>query len=169
MACCAAIRFAFRYSMSSADILKAEFELLRQELIAKHDQLGMRATGKWAASLNFTFSGNSAELLQESYGEQLEYGRKPGKQPPSEAIEQWLVAKGIAGRLEGDISVSSLAYLIARKIGREGWDRKENGGTALISSVVTPERIQQIIDKVGESHLESFASEISSYFETLSA
>ena len=155
--------------MNSADILKAEFELLRQELIAKHDQLGMRATGKWAGSLNVQFTENSAELLQESYGEQLEHGRKPGNQPPSEAIEQWLVAKGIAARLEGDISVSSLAYLIARKIGREGWDRKERGGTSLISNVVTPERIQQIIDKVGESHLESITSEISTYLQTLSA
>lgn len=155
--------------MSSADILKAEFELLRQELIAKHDQLGMRGTGKWAASLSFTLSETGAELLQESHGEQLEHGRKPGKQPPSEAIEEWLVAKGIAARVEGDISVSSLAYLIARKIGREGWDRKERGGTALISSVVTPERIQQIIDKVGEGQLESFATNISSYLQTLSA
>lgn len=155
--------------MSSADILKAEFELLRQELIAKHDQLGMRATGKWASSLSFQFAENGAELLQESYGEQLESGRKPGKQPPSEEIEQWLIAKGIAARVEGDISVSSLAYLIARKIGREGWDRKEHGGTALISSVVTPERMQAIIDKIGEGQIAGITTDILNHLKTIAA
>jgi len=154
---------------STTQILSTEFEALKNELIARYDELGMRASGQWAESLRVTLGENGAGILQESYGDQLEFGRKPGKQPPSEAIEQWLIAKGIAARLEKDISVSSLAYLIARKIGREGWNRKEHGGTQLISSVVTPERIQTIIDKIGESQLNEFTSKISDYLNTLHA
>jgi hypothetical protein len=154
---------------STAQILSTEFEALKNELIAKYDELGMRASGQWAESLTVELGENGAEILQESYGDQLEFGRKSGRQPPSEAIEQWLIAKGIAARLEKDISVSSLAYLIARKIGREGWNRKEHGGTELISSVVTPERIQTIIDKIGESQLNEFTTKISDYLNTLHA
>ena len=42
-----------------------------------------------------------------------------------------------------------MAFLIARKIARNGWKREEYGGVELISSVVTDERIQKIIDEVG--------------------
>jgi hypothetical protein len=154
---------------STTQILLAEFEALKKELIARYDELGIRASGQWAESLSVSVSGNSAEMLQESYGEQLENGRKPSTQPPSEVIEQWLRDKGIANRLEKGMSVSTLAFLIARKIGREGWNRQNNGGTKLISSVVTPERIQQIIDKIGESQLEEFTTKISDYLNTLQA
>lgn len=154
---------------STTQILSAEFEALKNELIAKYDELGMRASGQWAESLSVEIGENGAQILQESYGNQLEFGRKPGKQPPSEAIEQWLIGKGIAARLEKGMTVSSLAYLIARKIGREGWNRSGHGGTQLISSVVTPERIQRIIDKIGESQLNEFTTKISDYLNTLHA
>jgi len=154
---------------STAEILLTEFEALKNELIAKYDELGMRASGQWAESLSVSVSGNSAEILQEGYGEQLENGRKPGTPPPSEAIEQWLRDKGIANRLEKGMTISSLAFLIARKIGREGWNRQRHGGTKLISSVVTPERIQFIIDKIGESQLTEFTTKISDYLDTLQA
>lgn len=168
--CCVPISFAYLQIMSStAQILSTEFEALKNDLIAKYDELGMRASGKWAESLSVELNENGAQILQESYGEQLEFGRKPGKQPPSKAIEQWLIAKGIAARLEKDITISSLAYLIARKIGREGWKREQHGGINLISSVVTPERIQSIIDKIGESRLNEFTTKISDYMNTQQA
>jgi len=154
---------------NTSQLLATEFEALKNELIAKYDELGMRASGRWAESLSVEVSDNGAEILQAEHGEQLENGRRPGKQPPSEAIEQWLRDKGIANRLEKNMTISSLAFLIARKIGREGWNRNTNGGTNLISSVVTPERIQQIIDKISESQLNEFTLKISDYLDTLQA
>lgn len=142
------------------EILKEEFELIKQELIKRYDEKGMRASGEWANSLEVQASGLSVKLLGLSYSEQLEYGRKAGKQPPREAIEQWIRDKGIASRLEGKITVSSLAYLIARKIAREGWRREEYGGVELISEVVTPERIQKIIDRIEATYIPLFANEI---------
>ena len=145
---------------SVSEILSAEFELLRNELIARYEALGMKASGNWADSIEVQVSGNSAVLLAAPYSDQLEYGRKSGKQPPSAAIEQWIKDKGIANRIEGDISISSLAFLIARKIARKGWNREQYGGTELISSVVTPERIQHIIDKASQQELEQFTTNI---------
>lgn len=140
-------------------LLASEFESLKNELIAKYDEMSIRVSGNWAENLEVETAKDSVIL----WGPYSPDGRKPGKQPPSEAIEQWLKDKGIASRLEKEISITSLAYLIARKIGREGWKRQ---GTPLVSSVVTPERIQQIIDKIGEDQLNDFTATILTYFKT---
>ena len=151
--------------LQATDILTEEFNLLKEELIAKYDEKGMRASGNWANSLEVTVTGGlSAKLIGDEYSEQLEYGRKSGKQPPSQAIEQWIRYKGIMSRIVGKISISSLAYLIARKIAREGWRREGYGGVELISEVVTPERIQKIIDRVSDSYIHLFENEIKLMF-----
>lgn len=140
-------------------ILTTEFEALKNDLIAAYDAKGMRSSGEWPASLQVEVSGNKATLTGNNYTEQLEYGRRPGKQPPSEAIERWIIDKGIAATIQGNISISSLAYLIARKIAREGWNRAQRGGVDLISEVVTPERIQSIIDKVSDIYVLEFTND----------
>jgi len=142
------------------DILTEEFEVLKLELIAKYDELGMRSSGKWADGLEVVVSENKASIKGYEYTQQLETGRAPGKQPPSEAIEQWIKDKGIASRIEGKISISSLAFLIARKIGREGWKRQEHGGVDLINQVVTPERIQKILDRISDIYVVNFTNDL---------
>jgi hypothetical protein len=151
--------------IQAKDILQEEFELLKQELIQKYDEKGMRASGNWANSLEVQTNDFSAKLLGEQYSEQLEYGRKSGKQPPSKVIEQWIRDKGLMQRITSKISISSLAFLIARKIGREGWKRQGYGGVELISEVVTPERIQKIIDRVSADYITLFQNEIKLMFE----
>ncbi len=139
--------------MTTTDILKVEFEAIRKELVKRHDELGMRASGKWANSLEVEISktdGKSiAKLYGEKYTEQLVFGRKSGKFPPIKAIEQWIIDKGIQP-IESDLKISTLAFLIARKIAREGTKYYQQGGTDLVASVVTPERIQSIINQVRE-------------------
>lgn len=150
---------------NTTDILQQEFENLRHELIAKYDELGMRASGNWANSLEVEVTENKARIWGQSYSQQLESGRAPGKQPPSEAIMQWIKDKGIASRIEGEMSISSLAFLIARKIAREGWKRQQYGGVELISQVVTPERIQSIIDKLSDIYVTDFTTDIINYLK----
>ena len=142
------------------EVLQSEFEALKNELIAKYDELGMRASGNFAESLEVQVNDTKAVLLGANYAEQLEYGRKSGKFPPIAQIEQWINDKGIISKIQGKISVSSLAFLIARKIARVGWKREEFGGVELITQVVTPERIQQILDKVSDIYLGTLTSDI---------
>lgn len=142
------------------EVLQSEFEALKNELIAKYDELGMRASGNFAESLEVQVNDTKAVLLGANYAEQLEYGRKAGKFPPIAQIEQWINDKGIISKIQGKISVSSLAFLIARKIARVGWKREEFGGVELITQVVTPERIQQILDKVSDIYLGTLTSDI---------
>lgn len=60
------------------------------------------------------------ELHANHYWYYLVHGRAPGKMPPIESILGWLIKKGI--QAADNISQNSLAYLIARKIGRVGTD-----------------------------------------------
>lgn len=147
--------------MTTSDLLKKEFELIRDELVKRHDELKMRASGKWAKSLEIEITqtdGKSiAKILGEHYTEQLVFGREPGKFPPVQDIEQWIIDKGIKP-FDDKMKVSTLAFLIARKIAEEGTQYYKDGGTDLVESVITPQRIQKIIDQVKEINLETFTS-----------
>ena len=145
--------------MSNAtQLLAAEFKLLRAEIIAAYEASGMEASGNWANTVKMEQTPNGYSITAADYIN----GRGPGKPPPSEAIEAWIIKKGIAARLEKNMTVSSLAFLIARKIAREGWQPKA-GNEGIIDSVATPERIQQILDKVGESYLTDISTQIINY------
>lgn len=141
-------------------LLRAEFEKLRQEVIARYEQSGMKASGNWAKSVQVQELPNGFTIVADDYLN----GRSPGKAPPSEVIEKWITQKGIAARIKGEISVSSLAYLIARKIAQKGWHpKKENEN--IVEQVATPQRIQQIMDAVAPVYAENFARDISALFD----
>jgi len=151
------------------NILQEEFEKLAKELIAKHDELGMRASGSWAKSLELEINKGKgkAVLLGNDYTEQLQQGRRPGKYPNIKSIEEWIINKPIA--LEEGMKVSTLAFLIARKIAKEGTKYFQQGGTDLVDAVVTPQRIQKIIDQVSEFQISEFVSDITNVFKEIAA
>ena len=149
----------------SSQVLSKQFEALKKDLIIAYDAKGMRASGKFADSLEVRVEGLTAQLWGENYAQQLETGRKSGKFPPIDAIKKWIEEKGIASRIQGEISVGSLAFLIARKISREGWKREQLGGVELISQVVTDQRMQKIIDEVGVEQALKYTTEITKMIE----
>jgi len=156
MACCAAIKSALLAAMSNVtELLAAEFELLKTEVIAKYEASGMAASGNWADSVVIQKLPNGFNLVADGYIN----GRGPGKPPPSEAIEAWIRQKGIAAKLEKGMIIQTLAYLIARKIAREGWKPKPENQN-IVDSLVTPQRIQQILDKVGAVYITDFTTQI---------
>ena len=61
-------------------------------------------------------------LMLEPYWKYVEYGRRPGKFPPIDAIKEWIRVKPVVpdardGKVPND---NQLAFIIARKISREG-------------------------------------------------
>lgn len=94
----------------------------------------MNTTGTMADSLSYKWDGKTLIIeSSQDYFTVLETGRKPGKQPPLDPIQKWVQAKGIAT----DISTRSLAYLIARKIGKEGSLLYRQGGNSGVISDFT--------------------------------
>ncbi len=148
-------------------ILREEFESIKEDIIDLHAQLGMRASGKSAESLEVVSEGKNVKLLGNSNFEQLEYGRNPtssgageANPPLIEMIKDWIKDKGIVSDIKNDNDNSTLAFLITRKIHREGWDRAKYGGVELVSKVITSQRISKIIDRVGASELESLVKNV---------
>ena len=127
-------------------LLLLEFEKLKQDLISKHIELGMKASGKWIDSLEVVEENLRVSLLGEKYTDQLVYGRRAGTMPPVSAIEQWIKDKGIIP----NIPIRSLAWAIAINIKKKGTKYYQQGGTDLVSSVITVERINKIINLIGE-------------------
>lgn len=107
-------------------------EAIRTKQVTRYGPVN--ASGRLAASLRFEVSesatGYTLLLYAASYALALEYGRKPGKFPSLEVIQQWIEDKGIVpspdenGRTPGTTAnakgYSQLAYLIARKIANKG-------------------------------------------------
>lgn len=141
-------------------ILEYEFNLLRWDLIKKYDEKGMRASGEFEEKLRYEADEYSATMFGVDYTEQLQYGRRAGGFPPIQDIKDWILNKNVFAQAIQQIGLSSLAFLIARKIARSGWNRQGYGGVDLITEVITPERIQMIIDKVSEKAIIDFINEI---------
>lgn len=142
---------------TTEQILSREADALIQELRAKYVSLGMPASGLWGESLENRSRGLTLSIWGQDYTEFLTDGRKPGKFPPIAIIRQWILDKGIKP-IGDNITISSLAFLIARKIAREGTEYFKQGGTDLISGVITPRRIQDILDQVGTVVVSEFVS-----------
>ncbi len=140
---------------TTQEILNAEFEALRVDLIKAYDAKGMRASGKTADSLEVVDIGlESVKLIGSEVFGALEQGRKPsegGSKPGKliDDIKQWIKDKGIVSDIKNDNDNSTLAFLITRKIHREGWKRQGYGGVNLVSEVITDSRMQSMINKVG--------------------
>lgn len=62
------------------------------------------------------------EFNAPEYWKYVNYGRKPGKMPPPRVLESWITRNRIVPRaLNNKLpTTAQLAYLIARKIGKEG-------------------------------------------------
>jgi len=148
---------------TTAEILTREFDQLRLDLIAKYKELGMKASGDWEREAESVVESKgtvtTGKVKGLPYTNQLVSGRKPGEFPPVKQIEKWLYDKGIKP-IEDEMKLSSLAFLIARKIAQEGTKYFKQGGTDLVESVVTPERIQSILDKVKGVNAETFTQVI---------
>lgn len=154
---------------STKKIFSDELEKLKNDLIDKHNELKMRASGDWEQTLEVevkqSTGGLKGIIKGLDYSTYMQRGRAGGAMPPLQAIEQWIINKGLKP-LEDKMKTSSLAFLIARKIAREGTKRFQAGGTPpFIEAVITPERVQQIVDKVGYEYLSAITSDILNLFD----
>lgn len=128
-------------------------DLCREEL-RQYDATGSLSNFTYHINLN----GSYFELIfsLQDYYYYVEYGRRAGKQPPIEAIEEWIRVKPIIPyAVNGKVpDTRQLAFLIARKIGREGTEGKKPLTNAMYSD--TAENIIQEIKQ-------AFANQVNDY------
>lgn len=123
----------------------------RDELIAKGKNASYQLMNSVHYSVTHEGQTFAVSLSLLDYWKFIEYGRRPGKYPPPEAILQWIKIKPIIpttgkdGRMP---SLKSLAFLIGRKIYREGIEPVPVMSDAVDRLNAEMEaRIQEAIDK----------------------
>lgn len=141
-------------------IIKEEFEAIRTDIIALYNAGQKRTSGEFENGLQVDYRTNGATLSGYVYLA----GRIAGKQPPSKAIEDWLIQKGIQP-INEKMKISTLAYLIARKIGQKGTNPANH--QYVYDEVITPERIQLILDKLNKINVTAFVNEVTVMIEKL--
>lgn len=131
------------------EILKEEFDKLIGDIQKEYNASGRKVTGNFMKEIEVTQGANSIKAIGASYLE----GRAPGGQmPPVADIERWVKARGITP-IKDEMSTSSLAFIIARKIAKEGTE-----GYDIYGKVVTPQRIDEIIKKISTFNANEFVN-----------
>jgi hypothetical protein len=148
--------------MITKQIIQDWMDETQKMMVEKYDQLGFRASGGFEQSLENSIQETPghyhAQILGAHYTYYIEHGRKAGKFPPRNAILEWINQKNIVA--EG-ITKNSLAFLIARKIAREG-TRLRPG---VVSDVITQAWINKLIKDLGAATVENITSDILNSFK----
>lgn len=131
------------------NIVFEELEDLRKRIISNIDSSGRRASGRTSESMRTDVSENRGVLFGRMAFGTLETGRKPGKVPVGfyQIIKQWVIDKGIS--FDSQSERNSFAYLVSRKIAREGTQLYRTGAEADVYTTEVPETIERIKDRVG--------------------
>lgn len=128
----------------------------KDEIKRLYESRNIEASGKFGEGLEVDVKLQPNKVIGTlkgtSYSYYVENGRRPGKRPPIASIEQWIRDKNLT---LNNISVPSLAFLIARKIGNEG-----TKGTGIISEVLTPQSLKDLGGQIGAAFLSNVKSDI---------
>lgn len=131
------------------NIVFEELEDLRKRIISNIDSSGRRASGRTSESMRTDVSENRGVLFGRMAFGTLETGRKPGKVPVGfyQIIKQWVIDKGISFNSQSERN--SFAFLVSRKIAREGTQLYRRGADTDVYTAEVPETISRIKDRVG--------------------
>ena len=150
--------------------IQAWIDKAQIDLIAKYNQLGLRASGNFEKQLEgdyeVTEDGYKVTIKGADYTYFLENGRKPNKNQdklkgfawfaskPTGFIYEWCQNKGID---------TKFAFPIARNIGEFGYKAPNGGG--FVSDIFTNKRIDELVQSVGIGYLDSVSSKIINEFK----
>lgn len=137
--------------MSNTDIIREEIESIIADVKKLYIESCKKTSGNWEKELEVVYSDNRAEIYSYPYLA----GRAAGKMPPVKAIKKWIELKGIKP-LKGN--TTSLAWAIAKSIAKKGTNPKYH--LQVFEQVLTPERIQSVIDKVSQFNVNLFINEV---------
>ncbi len=142
-------------------------EQIRLGIIEDQEDKNIRASGASAKSLKYKVkevSGNiTGTLVGYNYFYWQEYGRSPGTLPPIEAIKKWIKAKGIK---PVDISETSLAWAIAKKIQKSGTRAKRNESPRLAVAGIIQDTMDANRDQIRKAMFNQFKTDVGKTLKT---
>lgn len=144
-------------------------ERLRLKLIAKYDELGLRASGKYADELEAEVTENKITMYGSNHSQFMEFGRSSSaKFPPINVISDWIeTKKGLPAIFKEKKKV--FAFLIARKIAKEGIKvpNQFNAGKVVIEVVDSflADDINEMLNELGEIYLSRIRFDILEIFK----
>lgn len=146
-------------SLTSEQIYKQEMESLLEDIKTAYEQSGKKVSGQFEEGLKIEYKDNGAALWGYGYlaGRGPTKNGNNGEPTLRERIYDWLKARGIRPH-EPNMKLTSLAYVIARKIHKDGTNKKYH--LKIYEKVVTPERVQSIIDKVSSFYVQDFVHKV---------
>jgi hypothetical protein len=112
----------------SIPMLLMEFGLVGQNILIDK-AVTISAQGELARSIQFEIGDDYVSIFSKLlYGLiALETGRASGKMPPIQAIERWAIRRGMK---------KNVAFLIARKIAKQGTEKFIKGGPKLLTEAL---------------------------------
>lgn len=120
------------------------------------------ASGTLEESIEARIKTNGFNILMVDYWEAVDKGRKAGKFPPISKIEEWLKSPNVRDRLRfgatdrafGDKERKQLAFLISRKIARQG-TKGSNFFTNVVESDIIDDMVEALTVALSDDILES--------------
>lgn len=111
-----------KINQAITNIVERMLELYRNQLIDKNINASNTLSNTATTIVEVDGTTLSVSFNLEEYWKFVEYGRRPGKRPPIDAIERWIKVKPIIpDPINGRVpTTKQLAFLISRKIGMEG-------------------------------------------------
>lgn len=149
------------------EIIKEEIDAILVDLKDAYEKSGRKASGEFAKGLEAVYEPNKGTIKGYTYlagrGATKKKG-KAGEPTLTERILDWIKTRGIRPR-EEKMTLRSLAYVIAKKIHESGTDRGK--WFNIYEKVITPKRINSIIDKIGRLNVNRIITEINAELEIL--
>lgn len=158
------------------EIIKEEIDAILVDLVIAYNNSGRKASGQWAKGLEAVYEPNKGTIRGFVYlagrGKTKKAG-KPGEPTLVESILKWMKVRGIAAKIRAKAKTSKakiykvkgVAWAIADKIHKKGTDRKK--WFRIYEEVISPSRIQQIIDRLAVVNTNRIITEIDAELEIL--
>lgn len=133
------------------------FDLLKKEIEQNYISQNRKASGEFQKALEIKTNPKGAKLLGAKHSYFVQHGRKAGRRPPTEIIEDWIeVKKGLPPIFHQ--KKKQFAFLIARKIGKQG-----TKGTDVMEQPISDflkSKVIELLQEVGADKIEKLKSDI---------
>lgn len=164
------------------EIIKEEIGAILDDLTRAYNNSGRKVSGQFERQLEAVYSHNTGTVRGVLYmsGRGATKKGNSGGKTVLEQIKIWQEKKGILAKYISELQAKSkkpftdkkkkrlaegLAFLITRKIHKEGTDREK--WFRIYESVITDERIDKIIDRIAKENANRVVTSIRAHLEIL--